>query len=178
MTDAIFARVIGAAIGVTGTLLGTFMGALLTRGSARKAREEQRIETQRYREAQISAAAFALRHQLKSWLRESHSASVPHESHAAGWARDLTPHFGPAEDRACLMAGAASDISSERATAARSAFALFCEATVRLNAAGARPGALDSVNEARIFLEVCIGELEKAIDPVLLRAEDAIYAGN
>lgn len=173
---------------VLAALLGAIVGALATHFLEKSAREEERRENRRSRNALISVEAFALRRQLKSWIRQAQADARGLEE-AQKWAFSVSQHFEVAERRASRIAAAAEDISSDRAGAARKAYVLFYTAAHNLNRAAAgevivwqpmdgsnqkvfaRDGALDLVRAAVKDLESCVIELQKAIDPELLNAE-------
>jgi len=129
----------------------------------RRAVEQQRAQEHRAAvDARISALAYALRRQLRSWVDEApdeviaivaivdawtaaakalgsdEPGEVPGVTHgmleiAWTWASDRSRHFNTAEARELELMGAAPEASRMVAAAIRRAYVLFYRATGRLN---------------------------------------------
>jgi hypothetical protein len=131
-------------------------------------------------DAQITAVAYALQRQLKSWLVDPVSVDI-------AWANGLTnrqagqkSHFDIAEERLDLLMRDAPFASREPRQAVYSAFLLFNAATKRISETLADFGKTNIPNYAELRgpiveqLSACIEALDGAIDRSLREEESRL----
>lgn len=154
---------------------------------------ERREQRRRAYDAKVSAHAYALRRQLREWVRDP----LPEEPRLLrGRAHNLTSEesLDPAEERALEIVTAAAEASPGTAEAARRQYVLFYRAALILNRASAAGPDLSDVEydpasgreegepewpaivtegvpQARELLQECIEALTEAIDEELLAEE-------
>lgn len=157
--------------------------------------DEERAQRRRAHDTRVSAHAYALRRQLREWVRNP----LPEEPHLLrGRAQSFTAkeRLNPAEERTLEIVKAASGASPGRAEAARRQYVLFYRATLILNRASvADPDrsdvsniehdtpewpaiVIEGVPKARELLEECIEALTEAIDEELLEEERRLDSGD
>src|SRR5712692_1351237 len=118
-------------------------------------------------DARISAEAYALRRQLRSWIVGPPLTALVG---AIGWATRTQAHFDRAEARFAELVRNIPEASADVAEAVRRAYVLFYTATQRVNeevAVGGSPTGVATLNTAYAELEQGAQELDAAIDQEL-----------
>src|SRR5438552_12336606 len=160
----------GAAVATAVTLVATIVMAAATAALAWfgsvQISEGRRQQTERRAavDARISAQAYALRRQLRSWYQEHH----PHEKQSfLGWAATIQRHFDRAEDRLQELVAQIPEASPSVSRAVRQAYVEFYDATEIINrevAVGGTEGAALQLSTAFDGIRKCAHTISDAID--------------
>lgn len=173
-------------------LVSLGLGVLSIRREEERAEKERRARW-RAHDTEVSAHAYALRRQLREWLREpwpEDPASRITKAEDLTWEKGLDP----AEERSRKIVTASSGASPEMAEAARRQYVLFYRATLLLNRASVAravgedrkydpisgtydeslewpPILTEGMDRARTLLEECVETLTEALDEDIREAE-------
>ena len=134
-------------------------------------RKRARADRRRAVQGRISALAYALRRQLRSWHEEDH----PHDKVTfLRWGETIRRHFNRAEERLADLMSLAADADASPAVreAVRQTFVEFYDATGIVNReidVGGSPGAALQLSSAFDGIKKSAQTIDDAIDPELRR---------